>query len=126
MNELQLNTDLLIKNFLKNVLQVPSKEDFEAVNQRLLRLEREVARRFPNKGDVLKSKKTKPGRKNNKIDRVLKSTTTDSAGTSIKTIKKTSGLEDKQVRNCIYQLEKLGRIKRVRRGFYRNVVTKTG
>jgi len=115
MNEQKLDAELLIKNILKNVLQVPSKEDLDVVHQRFELLEKELSKRFANKGA---SKIGRPKRKTSNLDLVLDVIPDEPGEMSVKTIKKASGLEDKQVRNCLFRLEKLGKIKRVRRGFY--------
>jgi predicted transcriptional regulator of viral defense system len=40
-------------------------------------------------------------------------------GIDFKTIMKTTGFEDKKLRNIIYRLDSLGKIERVRRGSYK-------
>ncbi|MFO7754240.1 MAG: hypothetical protein R6V41_14095 [Desulfobacteraceae bacterium] len=118
MNEQQNNAELLIKHFLKNVLQIPSRQELDALNQRIYLLEREVSKRSTKRAPVKKLETSKPKGKLSNLDLVLETIPPDPASANIKTIKKASGLEDKQIRNCLFRLEKLGQIKRVRRGFY--------
>ena len=115
MNEQKLEAELLLKHFLKNVLQVPSRQELDALHHRIQRLEKEVSKRFAKKGAA---KSGQPTRKMSNLDLILNVIPDEPGEVNIKTIKKASGLEDKQVRNCVFRLERLGKIKRVRRGFY--------
>jgi len=98
------------EGFIKTLLQrldMPTKED--------ILLEQLIQKKQPRgKKQPLK----RSGKRKSASGTALKIIANYPEGTDFKTIKEATGFDDKKLRNIIYRLEKLERIRRVRRGIY--------
>ncbi len=74
--------------------------------------------RKKKKGTKKEIKKAKTITATEEVFSVIKSCT---KGANFKKIKETTQYEDKRIRNIVFRLEKLGKIKRVKRGVYKKV-----
>jgi predicted Rossmann fold nucleotide-binding protein DprA/Smf involved in DNA uptake len=106
------------EGFIKTLLQrldMPTKEDINHLHDRLDLLEQLIQKKQPRgKKQPLK----RSGKRKSASGTALKIIANYPEGTDFKTIKEATGFDDKKLRNIIYRLEKLGRIRRVRRGIY--------
>jgi hypothetical protein len=111
------NWESFIKLLLTRI-DVPSKEDINNLHARLDKLEQLIYQKQP----AAKDKKQKPAAKKKSSSAiVLDVIANHPKGTNFKTIKAATGFNDKKLRNIIFRLDKIKRIKRVRRGIYKKV-----
>ncbi|NOX35381.1 MAG: phasin family protein [Deltaproteobacteria bacterium] len=109
------NWESFIKMLLSR-LDIPTKEDINFLHRRLDKLEQLLYQELPAK----KNKKIKPvARKKSASSIVLDVIANHPEGTNFKTIKAATGFNDKKLRNIIFRLDKIKRIKRVKRGIYK-------
>lgn len=109
------------ESFIKMLLQgldIPTKENISFLHTRLDKLEQLLYQKH--------LAKVKTGRKSEKRQRNASSIALEviakyPKGTDFKTIKSATGFDDKKVRNIIYRLDKLKKIKRVKRGIYKKI-----
>ena len=108
--------DAMVKFFMHNY-NIPTKRDIENLNQRLDRLEK-LIKALPaqnrktatkNSGDEVKSA----------TETVLELISRSSNGIGIAEIRQGTGYDDKKLRNIIFRLNKMGKITRVNRGYYK-------
>ena len=112
----------LITNFegfvqmLLNRLDIPTKKNINSLHDRLDKLEQVLYQKHP----TAKKKKAKPavGRKS-ASSVVLDVIANHPEGTNFKTIKAATGFNDKKLRNIIFRLDKIKKIKRIKRGIYK-------
>lgn len=110
--------DAMVKFFMHNY-NIPTKRDIEQLNARLDGLERLIrslparTRRLPSTGHG-----TAP---RNATETVLDIIHGRREGIGIAEIKAQTGYGDKKLRNIIFRLNKMGRIARVNRGFYKAI-----
>jgi len=121
--------DGLVQLFLES-FEIPSMEEINMINQRLDRLERLICHgehgKDPEEKDP-EALKLKPvdmvsqKEKDSAIasDVVLKAIAEKPRGADFKFIKAATSYNDKKLRNIIFRLDKIGRIKRVKRGIYK-------
>ena len=109
------NFDGLIKLLLHR-FDIPTKKDINLLHTRLDRLEQLLYRKQPLSGK--QSRKTPP-RKRSASSIVLDVVANHPKGTNFKTIKAATGFDDKKIRNIIFRLDKIKKIKRVKRGIYK-------
>jgi len=107
------NWDSFIKMLLSR-LDIPTKEDLVFLNGRLDRLEQLIHEKTPGKSHPMKQA---PGRQNASAV-VLEVIGRHPKGADFKTIEAATGYNEKKLRNIIFRLDKLKRIKRVTRGHY--------
>lgn len=109
------------ENFIKmllNRLDIPTKEDISSLHDRLDKLEQLLY----NKQPVSARKKPKSNSMRKSASAVvLDIIANHPKGTNFKTIKAATGYDDKKLRNIIFRLDKIKRIKRVTRGIYKKV-----
>ncbi len=115
--ELGSNWEGFIKTLL-NRLDIPTKEDINNLHGRLDNLEQLIYQKQPS---ARKAKKPRSARRKSASSIVLKIIANHSAGTNFKTIQAATGFDDKKLRNIIFRLDKIGKIKRVRRGIYKKI-----
>jgi predicted Rossmann fold nucleotide-binding protein DprA/Smf involved in DNA uptake len=115
--DLGANWEGLIKMLLQR-LDMPTKEDINALHNRLDTLEQLIAQKQPC---AKKQTVVQPGKRRNASTTVLEIIANYPEGTNFKTIKAATGFDDKKLRNIIFRLDKIGRIKRVRRGIYKTI-----
>ena len=114
--------DAMVKFFIHQY-DIPTKKDIEKLYTRLDRLEKLIRttqtksrRRGPGKTGAAKTKKGK-----NVLtasDVVYSTIKRSKKGLKISDIKLKTGFEDKKLRNILFRLHNLGRIKRLSRGIY--------
>ena len=115
--ELGTNWESFIKMLL-NRLDIPTKEDIILLHGRLDKLEQLLHQKKSGPA----KKKAKPGlKKKSASSIVLDVIATHPEGTNFKTIKAATKFEEKKLRNIIFRLDKIKRIKRVKRGIYKKV-----
>ena len=107
------NWESFIKMLLSK-LDIPTKEDIVFLNQRLDRLEQLFYHKKPGKPQQTKSAE---GRKS-AASIVLEVIDNHPKGTDFKTIQAATGFNEKKLRNIIFRLDKIKKIKRVKRGSY--------
>ncbi len=116
-NNMDLGTNW--EGFIKMLLQrldMPTKEDINTLHNRLDTLEQLIAQKQPY---TKKQKVVQPGKRRSASATVLKIIASYPEGTNFKTIRAATGFDDKKLRNIIFRLDKIGRIKRVQRGIYK-------
>ncbi len=113
--EFGTNWESFIKMLL-NRLDIPTKEDIGLLHTRLDKLEQLLYQKQPA-GKKAASKPTP--RKKSASSIVLDVIANHPNGTNFKTIKAATGFNDKKLRNIIFRLDKIKRIKRARRGVYK-------
>ncbi len=113
--EFGANWESFIKMLLSR-LDIPTKEDIGLLHTRLDKLEQLLYQKQPagKKGAA----KPRP-RKKNASSIVLDVIANHPEGTNFKTIKAATGFNDKKLRNIIFRLDKIKKIKRARRGVYK-------
>lgn len=107
--------ETLLKPLLKR-LEIPTRDDINRLHTRLDRLEKLIYQQNSGRlppGDAL------PARKNRIASNVVLEIIAGCPdGCNFKTIRNQTGYKDKKLRNIIYRLDKLGKIKRKQRGTY--------
>lgn len=113
--ELGTNWESFIKMLLHR-LDIPTKEDISFLHGRLDKLEQLLYQKQP----AARKDKTRPtARRKSSSSVVLDVIANHPKGTDFKTIKAATGFDDKKLRNIIFRLDKIKRIKRVTRGIYK-------
>ncbi len=114
--------DTMVKFFIHQY-NIPTKKDIEKLHTRLDRLEklirttqRKSTRRSPDKTDAAKTKNGKDSLTASGV--VYGIINRSKKGLKISDIKLKTEFEDKKLRNILFRLHKLGRIKRHSRGIY--------
>ncbi|BBO84651.1 hypothetical protein [Desulfosarcina ovata] len=108
--------DAMVKFFMHNY-NIPTKRDFDRLNDRLDRLEK-LIRTLPARG-------RRPTEKTNELspasatEIVLELIKHSPNGIAITQIREQTGFDDKKLRNIIYRLNQMGKIIRVNRGSYK-------
>ena len=109
------NWESFIKMLLSK-LDIPTKEDIIFLHGRLDKLEQLLYQKQP----AAKYERAKPTtRRKSASSIVLDVIANHPKGTNFKTIKAATGFNDKKLRNIIFRLDKIKRIKRVKRGVYK-------
>jgi hypothetical protein len=112
-----INWESFIQMLLSK-LDIPTKEDIEFLHARLDKHEQLLYQKQPAaKREGQKSKI----RRKSASSAVLDVIATHPKGTDFKTIKAATEFNDKKLRNIIFRLDKIKRIKRVKRGIYKKV-----
>ena len=101
-----------------NRLDIPTKKDINLLHRRLDKLEQLLYQKQP--APEKQVKKPAPKRKS-ASSIVLDVVANRPKGTNFKTIKAATGFDDKKIRNIIFRLDKIKKIKRVKRGIYKLV-----
>ncbi len=110
------NWESFIKMLLGR-LDIPTKEDLVFLNGRLDRLEQLIYEKKPGKPHPARPVQ---GRKN-ASSIVLEVIGNHPKGADFKTLQATTGFNEKKLRNIIFRLDKLKKIKRVKRGSYQKI-----
>lgn len=114
-----VNLDSMFKAVMKSY-DLPSRQDIEKLSAKLDRIEKLI------KQTSGKTAKASGGKTKNAIDRsemtasgiVLKVVKNSRKGADFSRIQLKTGFEDKKLRNIIFRLNKIGKIKRQARGVY--------
>ncbi len=99
-----------------NRLDIPTKEDISFLHDRLDKLEQLLYQKQPTTRKQTKKAATK---RKSASSIVLEVVANHPKGTNFKTIKAATGFDDKKIRNIIFRLDKLKKIKRIKRGIYK-------
>jgi len=113
--ELGTNWEGFIKMLL-NRLDIPTKEDIILLHGRLDKLEQLL---YQKKTGTAKKRPKQGLRRKSASSIVLEVFANHPEGTNFKTVKAATRFEDKKLRNIIFRLDKIKRIKRVKRGIYK-------
>ncbi len=111
------NWESFIKMLLHR-LDIPTKEDISNLHTRLDKLEQLIYQKQPA---GRQDEKPRSSKKKNASSIVLEIIENHPEGTNFKTIKAATGFNDKKLRNIIFRLDKIERIKRAKRGIYQKV-----
>lgn len=110
--------DAMVKFFM-NTYSIPTKRDIERLNDRLDRIERlmlNVAARKNRRGTTARSsERQNPTTASDVVFEVIQRY---EQGIGIGEIKLQTGFGEKKLRNIIFRLHKMGKIKRLNRGIY--------
>ena len=115
--------DAMVKFFMQNY-NIPTKKDVDKILVRLERLEKLVknvstpTRKRAVRGKSAKGRAATRKRSETASDKVLSTIKRRKTGSTFSEIKSNTGFEDKKLRNIIFRLNKLGKIKRKSRGVY--------
>ena len=116
--------DAMVKFFIRNY-DIPTKKDMEILNNRLERIEKYImAQTATGRSGVAAKKKaglrtTKSRSAMTASDRVYNFIKRSKSGLKIADIKAKTDYDDKKLRNIIFRLHNMKRIKRVSRGVYK-------
>lgn len=108
--------DAMVKFFMRNY-DIPTKKDVELLVQRLDRIEDLIRKTAGIRGRAPKSQEPVV-KAQSASDRVLAVVASAKDGIGISDIKASTGYDDKKLRNIVFRLHSLGRIKRKSRGVY--------
>ena len=110
--------DAMVKFFM-NTYNIPTKRDVEALMIRLDRIERLIAASDAGKGNRARGSKS-AGRPpvTTASDLVLEIIQRHQEGVGFSEIKLQTGYGEKKLRNILFRLHKMGKIKRISRGVY--------
>ncbi len=107
--------DAMVKFFM-NTYNIPTRQDIERLNERLDRIERLIV----NAGRAIdrRSNKTNGSKAITASDQVLEIVRRYQDGVGFAEIKLQTGYGAKKLRNIIFRLNKMGKIKAKKRGVY--------
>ena len=109
--------DAMVKFFIQSY-NIPTKKDFDKLTARLDRIERLLKSESPRgRGGATKARSSK-GAPVTALDTVFGIIRRARNGSSFKDIQIKTGYDDKKIRNVIFRLNKMGKIKRKSRGIY--------
>ena len=108
------NLNALVRVFLREY-NIPTKKDVDRLIARIDRLEQLIRRDI--EGGRLRRPQTKSGGQS-ATNEVLAVIQDFANGVKVAEIKDITGFEEKKLRNIIYRLHKIGKIKRINRGTY--------
>ena len=107
--------DAMVKFFMHNY-NIPTKRDLERLSERLDRLEKLIRASAPRgRRVVAKNGNTTPASATDNVLNLIKSS---HDGIGVGKIREETGYDDKKLRNIIYRLNQMGKIRRVSRGHY--------
>ena len=112
-----ISFDAMVKFFMQNY-NIPTKKDVDKLMAKLDRLENLIKTAmasggYPVKGQVGSSKTAVAA-----VDMVFDAIKRSRRGLGFSDIQAKTGFGDKKIRNIIFRLNKIGKIKRKRRGIY--------
>ncbi len=113
-----ISFDAMVKFFMQNY-NIPTKRDVEKLMKKIDRLEL-LVRSIDSKNAPASQQKSSIGKKSSlsASDQVLSVIVRFKNGIGFAAIQKKTGFEEKKLRNIIFRLNKLERIKRKSRGIY--------
>jgi len=110
--------DAMVKFFMHNY-NIPTKRDIDGLNDRLDRLEKLIKAMAPrSRRSAANSNDASPA---NATETVLELIKRSKNGIGIAKVREQTGYDDKKLRNIIFRLNKIEKIKRVSRGKYKAV-----
>ncbi|MCG8472260.1 MAG: hypothetical protein MI742_10425 [Desulfobacterales bacterium] len=111
-----VSIDSLFKTIIKNY-DIPSRQDIEKLSAQIDRLEK-LIRQTSGRGYAASAKDKGDRSEMTASGTVLKVIKNSRNGADFAKIQAKTGFEDKKLRNIIFRLNKIGRIKRKTRGVY--------
>ncbi len=118
-----VSMDAAFKSLLRN-FDIPSKKDIDKLNAKIDRLEKIIKKSGAAQPAVGKptrgrqSEKKSGGRRMSATSLVLESINRSKKGADFATLQSKTGFDEKKLRNIIFRLHKLGKVKRLNRGVY--------
>jgi hypothetical protein len=109
--------DAMVKFFM-HTYNIPTKRDVERLNERLERIERLIVATGGKKGRTSTAKTAAKTNDATASGKVLEVVQRHPGGVGIAEIQAQTGFGEKKLRNIIFRLNKLGKIKRIQRGIY--------
>jgi len=113
--------DAMVKYFIR-YYEIPTKPDIDAILERMDRLEKLIrVNAAVQAGDAGSARPRKTGKGSGAAtasDRVFDIIRQAQGGIRFSEIRDKTGFEEKKLRNIIYRLHSMGRIKRLERGIY--------
>ena len=109
--------DAMVKFFL-HTYNIPTKQDFERLSLRLDRIERLIINSGPSRARRSNTKNNTKTAAVTASDHVLEIVRRYQDGIGFAEIQLQTGYGEKKLRNIIFRLNKLGKIKRKQRGIY--------
>ena len=112
--------DAMVKFFIRQY-NIPTRKDVDRLMVRLDRLEKLIKASSAGKGrQIVRSGRGRPARRSamTASDTVLEVIGRFKNGVGFADIQAKTGFGEKKIRNIIFRLDKLGKIKRVSRGIY--------
>lgn len=118
----QVSFDTMVKFFMKNY-NIPTRKDVDKIMARIDRLEKLVLNVSSLRGQRLRGTDASSTASRTRsvltaTDIVLDVIKRYKKGVGFKEIQTQTGFEEKKIRNIIFRLDKIGKIKRVGRGIY--------
>lgn len=108
--------DAVVKFFMQSY-EIPTKKDIDRITRQLDRLER-LLKSSQGRGGARLDRDAEGNLGIAASDHVLGCIRRSKTGLGISDIKTKTGFDDKKIRNIIFRLNKLGKIKRINRGVY--------
>ena len=112
-----ISFDAMVKFFMQNY-DIPTKKDVDRLLARLDRLENLVRVSLDQKHLASAAKMSRRRAGQTAVEQVLGVIRRSKKGLGFADIQAKTGFGDKKIRNIIFRLNKLGKIKRLRRGIY--------
>lgn len=113
-----ISFDAMVKFFMQSY-EIPTKKDVDRLNARLDRIEKLIKSLRTGHVNLRSAGKLTRGRTGmTAFDQVLQVIKGYSQGIGIAEIKLRTGFDDKKIRNIIFRLNKIGKIRRKSRGIY--------
>lgn len=109
--------DAMVKFFMRNY-DIPTKKDVELLIERIDRIEDLIRKTSGLRRGSATGRSSAGKAGQSASDRVLNVVMASKEGISIADIRANTGYGDKKLRNIVFRLHKLGRIKRISRGVY--------
>ena len=112
-----ISFDAMVKFFIQNY-NIPTKKDIDRLHARLDQIERLLKSEGPRGRATLKTKGPSRSGAVTALDTIYDIIKRSRNGSSFKDIQARTGYDDKKIRNVIFRLNKMGKIKRKSRGVY--------
>jgi hypothetical protein len=119
-----ISFDAMVKFFMQHY-DIPTKKDFEKLMGRMDQLEKLIkaldksGRRTRDSGSRVAGRRTSRSRTGaTALDRILEVIKSYKQGAGFAEIQARTGFDEKKIRNIIFRLNKIGKIKRKSRGLY--------
>jgi hypothetical protein len=112
-----ISFDAMVKFFMQNY-DIPTKKDVDRLVARLDRLENLIRVSLDQKHLASAAKMSRRRAGQTAVEQVLGVIKRSKKGLGFSDIQAKTGFGDKKIRNIIFRLNKLGKIKRLRRGVY--------
>ena len=112
-----ISFDAMVKFFMQNY-NIPTKKDVDRLMAKLDRLENLILASMANSGYPLKGQMGRRKTPVTAVDMVFETIKRSRKGLGFADIQAKTGFGEKKIRNIIFRLNKIGKIKRKSRGIY--------